>query len=78
LSQTFIDTRGESLRVEFFMADDGRAANDFHAAFDDNMLLSLTNDRATSLYGLRLRRYRDGLGHVDHRRLISVSSGSTT
>ena len=28
------------------MANDGRTPNDFHAAFDDNMLLSLTNDGA--------------------------------
>jgi hypothetical protein len=44
LSQTFIDTAGEPLRIEFFMANDGRTPNDFHAAFDGNMLLSLTND----------------------------------
>lgn len=44
LSQTFTDTPGELLRVEFFMADDGHTPNDFHAAFDDNMLLSLSND----------------------------------
>jgi hypothetical protein len=44
LSQTFIDTVGEQLRLEFFMANEGRTPNDFHAAFDNNILLSLTND----------------------------------
>jgi hypothetical protein len=46
LSQTFTDAAGEQLRLEFFMANDGRTPNDFHAAFDGNMLLSLTNDGA--------------------------------
>jgi hypothetical protein len=46
LSQTFRDTAGQQLRVEFFLANDGATPNDFHAAFNDNMLLSLTNDGA--------------------------------
>ena len=46
LSQTFSDTAGQQLRLEFFMANDGATPNDFHAAFNDNMLLSLTNDGA--------------------------------
>jgi hypothetical protein len=46
LSQTFSDTVGQQLRIEFFMANDGGTPNDFHAAFNDNMLLSLTNDGA--------------------------------
>ncbi len=46
LSQTFSDTAGQQLRLEFFMANDSATPNDFHAAFNDNMLLSLTNDGA--------------------------------
>ena len=75
LSQTFIDTPGEQLRVEFFMADDGRTPNDFHAAFDDNVLLSLTNDGAhrftdyvfvvtgTGLDTLTIGGFRQDLGY---------------
>jgi len=46
LSQTFSDIAGQQLRLEFFMANDGGTPNDFHAAFNNNMLLSLTNDGA--------------------------------
>jgi hypothetical protein len=75
LSQTFIDTAGEQLRLEFFMANDGRTPNDFHAAFDDNMLLSLTNDgthrfrdyvfavTATGLDTLTIGGYRNDFGY---------------
>ena len=75
LSQTFIDTPGESLRVEFFMADDGRTPNDFHVAFDGNMLLGLTNDgthhftdyvfvvTGTGIDTLTIGGYRNDLGY---------------
>ena len=46
LSQTFADTAGQVLRIEFFLANDGGTPNDFHASFDSNQLLSLTNDGA--------------------------------
>jgi len=46
LSQTFADTAGQVLRVEFFLANEGGTPNDFHASFDSDQLLSLTNDGA--------------------------------
>jgi hypothetical protein len=44
LSQTFTDKAGQQLRLEFFMANDGRTPNDFHVSFGSNQLLNLTND----------------------------------
>lgn len=46
LSQSFADTAGQSLRIEFFLASDGGLPNDFSASFDATTLLSLTNDPA--------------------------------
>jgi hypothetical protein len=74
LSQTLIDTAGQQLRVEFFLASDGGSPNDFHASFNDNMLLSLTNDgahgftdyvfilMATGLDTLTIGGYRHDIG----------------
>jgi len=46
LSQTFPDTAGQTLQIEFFLASDGKTPNDFHAMFNGNELLSLIDDAA--------------------------------
>ena len=46
LSQTFADTTGQRLQIEFFLASDGKTPNDFHASFNGKELLSLNNDGA--------------------------------
>ena len=44
LSQTFTDTAGQSLVIQFFQANDATGTNDFSASFDSTTLVSLTND----------------------------------
>ena len=48
LSQTFIDTAGQQLRLEFFIANNSSTPNTFDVSFNDNLLLSLSNDGAHS------------------------------
>ena len=43
LSQTFLDTPGQSLLFSFFLASDGRTPNDFSAFFNGTTLFSQTN-----------------------------------
>src|SRR5262245_2475324 len=40
LSQTFGDSLGQTLQIEFFLASDGKTPNDFHALFNGNELLT--------------------------------------
>jgi len=46
LSQSFADTAGQTLQIEFFLVNDGNTPNDFRASFNGNALLSLDNDGA--------------------------------
>jgi len=43
LSQTFHDVAGQALSVSFYLASDGRTANDFSASFDGTSLVHLVN-----------------------------------
>jgi hypothetical protein len=69
LSQTFADTAGQVLRIEFFLANEAGTLNDFHASFDSDQLLSLTNDSAHGYIDYTFLVTRYGFGHVDHRRV---------
>lgn len=44
LSQSFSDTAGQSLVIQFFLANDASGTNAFSASFDSTTLISLTND----------------------------------
>jgi len=43
LSQTVHDVAGQTLSVSFYLASDGRRANDFSASFDGTSLMHLVN-----------------------------------
>jgi hypothetical protein len=48
LSQTFNDTAAQQLQLEFFLANNSGTPNTFHVSFNDDLLLSLSNDGAHS------------------------------